>query len=429
MTGSVLQNLAFSRRTAPTGVTSVCSAHPQVLRAALRLAKRQNQEVLIEATCNQVNQFGGYTGQTPKNFAAFVADLAAEQGLAMERVILGGDHLGPNPWRKEPADIAMAKAEKMVAAYVEAGFSKIHLDASMGCAGEPAALNDEATAERAARLAQVAELSARNAGRVPPCYVIGTEVPVPGGADHALDHIRPTTPAAARRTLEVHRATFGRHGLQAAYDRVLALVVQPGVEFGNDNVIAYDPSQTAELTRLLDDYPTLVYEAHSTDYQTGPALAALVQNGFPILKVGPGLTFAMRQAIYALDMIASELVDGYGDRPLAATMETVMREAPGYWHGYYTGSERAQYIQRHYSLSDRIRYYWGTKKALGAWERLRSALKNVSIPPTLWWQYLPQVPVEHPETVDPDTVVMVAVEQILQRYGEAGTATVTPEPA
>ena len=44
------------------GICSVCSAHPLVIEAALRFDLSTNNKVLIEATSNQVNQFGGYTG-------------------------------------------------------------------------------------------------------------------------------------------------------------------------------------------------------------------------------------------------------------------------------------------------------------------------------------------------------------------------------
>jgi len=55
------------------GITSVCSAHPLVLQAVLVHALRRHQEiVLIEATSNQVNQDGGYTGMTPVDFRDLV---------------------------------------------------------------------------------------------------------------------------------------------------------------------------------------------------------------------------------------------------------------------------------------------------------------------------------------------------------------------
>ena len=118
---------------------------------------------------------------TPADFRRFVHDIAARVGFPPDRLILGGDHLGPNPWKDLPAEQAMDKAEVMIRAYAAAGFTKLHLDCSMGCAGEPGALDDAETAIRAAPLAAAAE-AARPAGGIPPVYVFGTEVPIPGGA-------------------------------------------------------------------------------------------------------------------------------------------------------------------------------------------------------------------------------------------------------
>jgi D-tagatose-1,6-bisphosphate aldolase subunit GatZ/KbaZ len=421
----VLTGLAAARRAGrPYGIASVCSAHPVVLRAALRRAARGGRPVLIEATCNQVNQFGGYTGMTPADFVAFVAAIAAEEGVAPGQVIFGGDHLGPNPWRKETADVALAKAADMVRAYVAAGFGKIHLDASMGCAGEPAALDDRTVAERAAALCAVAEQAAMKAGLPPPVYILGTEVPVPGGADHALSTVEPTAAEAARETIAVHRAAFAEAGLSEVFSRVIAFVVQPGVEFGSDNVIAYDPSRTAALTGLLDEEPSLVFEAHSTDYQSQEALGALVENGFPILKVGPGLTFAYREALYALDMIASELVPSYGERALAKAMEALMTGSPEHWQGYYHGEERALRVQRHFSYSDRIRYYWARPEAEAAVSSLMAALDGVAIPQTVLHQYLPELgPEIGPEDASSvELILIAAVDRVLAVYdGAAGT--------
>ncbi|CAK7257287.1 MULTISPECIES: D-tagatose-bisphosphate aldolase, class II, non-catalytic subunit [unclassified Shinella] len=413
-----LTGLAAARRAGrPYGIASVCSAHPTVLRAALRRAAKGEGPVLIEATCNQVNQFGGYTGMTPADFIAFVEVIAAEEGVARDKIIFGGDHLGPNPWRRGQASVALEKAAGMVEAYVAAGFTKIHLDASMGCAGEPAALDDRTVAERAAALCAVAEETARRGNLPAPVYILGTEVPVPGGADHALATVEPTAPDAARETIAVHRAAFGKAGLSDAFARVIAFVVQPGVEFGSDNVVAYDPPRAAALSTLLDEEPALVFEAHSTDYQTEEALAALVGDGFPILKVGPGLTFAYREALYALDLVASDIVPGYGDRPLARAMEALMVDVPGSWSGYYHGDETALRIQRHFSYSDRIRYYWTRPEAEAAVAALLSALSGVRIPETVLHQYLPTiVPQEADRAED---ILIAAVDRVLAIYDGA----------
>lgn len=403
----------------PRGITSVCSAHPVVLRAALRHGVASGATVLIEATCNQVNHLGGYTGMVPADFAALVARIAAEEGCPMEQVILGGDHLGPNPWRDQPAEAALAEAEKMVAAYVAAGFRKIHLDASMGCLGEPVALDDEATAERAVRLAAVAERVAKDQCVDLPRYIIGTEVPPPGGADHALHEVPPTDPAAARKTIAVHRRMFSEAGLAAAMDRVIGVVVQPGVEFGNHNVVRYNRSRAQALAHVLDTEAALVFEAHSTDYQGTAPLTELVQDGFAILKVGPELTFVLREALYALDLIASDLIPGYGERPLRAAMERVMLDAPGEWERHYTGTPAVQAVLRHYSLSDRIRYYWRHSPATQAVDRLIAALQGQSVPMPLLWQHWPAAAGFADRPLDVEALLIWRVTQSLASYHAA----------
>ena len=190
------------------GIPSLCSAHPVVLQAAFEQALVDGSSVLVESTCNQVNQEGGYTGVRPTEFVSFVARLAADAGLPAERVVLGGDHLGPNPWIGLGASVAMERASEMVRQYVRAGYAKIHLDASMRCADDPPGpLSDSVAAARTADLAAVAEAAAaERAARQPePVYVIGTEVPVPGG--QAGGHAGPvaTRVEDAERGLELTR--------------------------------------------------------------------------------------------------------------------------------------------------------------------------------------------------------------------------------
>lgn len=403
----------------PKGITSVCSAHPLVLRAALRHGRNIGTTVLIEATCNQVNHQGGYTGMQPANYAHMAAELADLEGYPKDAIILGADHLGPSPWRNLPAEEALFQAEIMVAAYVSAGFRKIHLDASMGCLGEASALDDATTAKRAARLAQVAEDTANKQGLPSPLYVIGTEVPPPGGADHALTTIAATSPKAAAQTLAVHEETFVDMGLAKALNRVIGLVVQPGVEFGNQNVISYDPAQASALTATLKSQTQYVFEAHSTDYQGTAPLAQLVQDGFGILKVGPELTFALREALYALDLIASDLVPDYGHRPLYAAMEALMTEQPTHWNRHYSGSDAVQRTLRHYSLSDRIRYYWASAPAQAAVTRLFDTLSGRIVPLPLIWQHLPGGDGFANRPLNPDDVIIWRVTECLKSYHTA----------
>lgn len=388
MSGHLLDAVvAANREGRPSGIYSVCSAHPLVLEAAFDRALADGSPLLIEATCNQVNQEGGYTGQTPADFRDRVLAIAAARGFETSRLILGGDHLGPSPWQHLPAAEAMALAETMVAAYAAAGFTKLHLDASMGCADDPAALDDAEVAARAVRLCRAAETAAGER-----CaelrYVIGTEVPTPGGAHEHLDGVAVTATADLERTLATHAERFADEGLADAWARVRAVVVQPGVEFGHAEVVDFVPEAARELSRAIEAWPNLTFEAHSTDYQTPAAYRALVAGHFAILKVGPALTFALREALFALEAIA-DAAPGIETPGLAEAVERAMLENPGYWQAYYDGDAAQQRFARRYSLSDRIRYYWGVPEVAARVDALFGALARQPVPPTLVSQYLP----------------------------------------
>ncbi|MET0167531.1 MAG: class II D-tagatose-bisphosphate aldolase, non-catalytic subunit, partial [Vicinamibacterales bacterium] len=243
--------------------------------------------------------------------------------------------------------------------------------------------------------------------------------PPPGGADHALDEITPTAPEAARRTIAVHRDVFAAASVAEAFDRVLGVVVQPGVEFGNRNVIPYNRAKAQSLTRVLDEEPRLVFEAHSTDYQGERPLSELVEDGFAILKVGPELTFVLREALYGLDLIATELLPDYGDRPLMRAMEALMLERPTDWRRHYDGDETGKRLLRHFSLSDRIRYYWIAPEAQAAVDRLMTALKGKHVPLSLFWQHLPGAAHFADTPLDPEEVLIWRVGQCLSVYQRA----------
>ncbi len=401
------------------GIASICSAHPFVIEATLRQAAADGSTVLIEATCNQVNHRGGYTGMTPAAFRDFVFGLAEKAGLPKDRILLDGDHLGPNPWKGLPADDAMRESERMMAAFVEAGFTKIHLDTSMACRGDPGPLPEATIAARAARLAAVAERSAASAGVVL-YYVIGTEVPIPGGAHETIATLEVTRPQAAIATTESHREAFAAASVGAAFERVIALVVQPGVEYGSGNVVPYVRDKAADLSAALGALSGLVFEAHSTDYQSVECLGALVQDGFVILKVGPWLTFAMREALYGLDAIARFL--RRQTRSLIDAMEQVMLTQPADWQPYYGGAADRQYVARHFSYSDRIRYYWPQPQARAAVDSLLATLADVELPETLISQCLPRL-YERVRSgslaAEPRALIAESIKDVLRTYAAA----------
>lgn len=370
------------------GICAICSAHPIVLEAAMEHA---NGPLLIEATANQINQFGGYTGMLPADFRRLVYGIAEKAGMKQENIILGGDHLGPLVWAKESEASAMQKAQDLVALFVSSGFTKIHIDTSMRLASDDAdaPLSDEVIARRAATLLKAAEQAKDDAN--PPVYVIGSEVPIPGGATENEDTLQVTSVDALQKTIRAFHDAFAAEGLQDAWRRVVGIVAQPGVEFADNSVIHYDRAKAGELVRFMRGVDHLVLEGHSTDYQTPENLLEMKQDGIAILKVGPAVTFALREGIFALEHIERALhpsapAGGYSD--FAKTLDAVMLEKPENWIKHYHGTEREIALQRMFSLSDRCRYYMLDARVEAALDRL--ARNAADIPLGLLMQYMPK---------------------------------------
>lgn len=412
------------------GIYSICSSHPWVIDASLEQAVRDGSIVLIESTSNQVNQFGGYTGMTPRDFRDFVLSQSRDRGISDDRVILGGDHLGPIPFQAEDADTAMTKASDMVRQFVEAGFVKIHLDTSIPLGGETA-IETALVAERCARLCRVCEETysgmARGGGGafLAPVYIIGTEVPVPGGSDEVEEGVQVTSVEDFEETVRVTREAFVREKLENGWDRVIAVVVQPGVEFGDRSILEYNRKDASPLAQKLRDYPDLVFEAHSTDYQTARKMKEMVEDGFAILKVGPGLTYAFREALFMLCAIEDELctIDSSIVRSnLLETVEDVMVRNPVYWQKYYNGSDMERAYKRRYSLFDRIRYYWSEERVQASFEKLLQNMKNTGIPETLLSQFFPSQyrKIRAGELgSDPDDLLRDRVREVIADYAYA----------
>lgn len=391
----LLEILRDHKRGLARGIYSICSVNRFVLEACMQQAAHDTSSLLIEATCNQVNQFGGYTGMNPRQFVQYVHEIAASQGFPTERIILGGDHLGPGPWQKEDVREAMEKARQLVHDFVQAGCTKIHLDASMRCADDAPdqPLDPQIAAQRASELCQVAETAAIAMQALElPLYIIGTEVPPPGGSQEKESSLQVTAVEDARKTIALIQSAFQARGLGSTWERVIGLVVQPGVEYGDDTLFEYDRSKARQLAQFIETIPNLVYEAHSTDYQSCQALRQMVEDHFAILKVGPALTFAFREAVFALAMMEQEWLAQRTGVTLSRFFEVlgeVLNRDPLHYIKYYDGDEARVAFARKYSFSDRIRYYWNNPEIERALSRLLENLAQYPPPLTLISQFLP----------------------------------------
>jgi D-tagatose-1,6-bisphosphate aldolase subunit GatZ/KbaZ len=419
------------------GIYSICSAHPRVVEAAMDQAQTHGLPLLIESTVNQVNQFGGYTGLKPATFRDFLFHVADRIDFPRGSIILGGDHLGPYPWRNEPAEQAMGKARDLIVSCIKAGYTKIHLDASMPLGGDPVdpsgGLDPELIARRQAQMAEAAEAAFGESGSSgrggvggsPPLYVIGTDVPPPGGSQREEETVPVTRVEDFEQTIAACCSTFEAGNLQDAWARVIAVVVQPGIEFGDQLVYQYDRAKAKELIAAARKHPELVLEGHSTDYQRPEHLRQLVEDGVAVLKVGPALTFAMRECLFALESIEKELFGwSYKARlsQLNMFLDKAMRDNPEHWRSYYTGSAQEVYLALKYSLSDRSRYYWQVPMVRDAVDQLLRNLRQSGIPLTLLSQYLPRHYREIRRgrlTADPEDLIRASIRMILQDYSAA----------
>lgn len=407
------------------GIPSYCTANELVIEEILLRAKETGLPTLIEATANQVNQFGGYTGMKPADYYKFVLDMAKRIGCPEELVILAGDHLGPLTWQDLPEEEAMKNAEELVYQYTRAGFTKIHLDTSMKVADDPeGVLSTETIARRGVKLYQVCmraygDLLKENPEAVRPVFIIGSEVPIPGGAQEAEDTLSVTSPEAFEDTVNTYRRMFKEAGAEDGWKDVIAVVVQPGVEFGDDQVFLYDSKAAEALTEQLKKYPEVVFEGHSTDYQSAESLRDMVTDGICILKVGPSLTYAMREAVFALSMMEKELVPAEEQAYLIETLEHVMTDEPGNWQKHYHGNLKELALARKYSFSDRARYYMGDKKVVAAIDKLFGNLRRYTIPMNMLHQYMP-LQFDKVRTgslsMDPKALVQDAILQFLYDY-------------
>ena len=382
-----------------SGIASLCTANEWVIRAAMEHFKNTDQPLLIEATANQVNQYGGYTGMKPSDYRDFALALAAETGFPAQQLILGGDHLGPLTWKDKPAAEAMEEAHVLIRDFILAGFTKIHLDTSMALGDDnpDAPLDTSLIAKRGAELAQTAEhayaeLLTRTPNAMPPVYIVGSEVPIPGGAQSEDDGMHVTTATDFLTTVETFRAAYAALNLDTAWSRVIAVVVQPGVEFGDESIHAYDRKAAKMLCAAGKAQTQLVFEGHSTDSQTPQALKNMVEDGIAILKVGPALTFAVREALFSLNLIEQELfryTPEIRQSNFMATLDEAMLRRPGNWKSHYHGNPAKIRLSRKFSFSDRARYDLPDPEVQESLDLLLGNLSATTIPLTLLSQFMP----------------------------------------
>src|SRR5262249_23932147 len=105
-----------------------------------------------------------------------------------------------------------------------------------------------------------------------------------------------------------------------------------------------------------------------------------------------GLTFAFREAVFALAAIEQEWLGrrrGVRLSDIRSVLEDVMLAHPEGWRRYYEGDEERKRFARAFSWSDRIRYYLPRPEGEAPLQHLPPSPAAVATPPPLLSQYLP----------------------------------------
>jgi D-tagatose-1,6-bisphosphate aldolase subunit GatZ/KbaZ len=198
--------------------------------------------------------------------------------------------------------------------------------------------------------------------------------------------------------------------------------VQPGIDFNDWRVAPYQPTVTEDLSACHARLPGhLTFEVHATDYQTPDALHKLVRDHFTLLKVGPCLTFAFREVVYALAQVEEAWPGIRFPSNIRSVMDSLMSAHPEHLSDQQCGLSEEHYFARHFSYRDRIRYYWSRGEAMSSFNRL---LQNLSrpLPASLLRQFLPDLyPDIEAGLLEPDPRLLIRrrIRQALEPYVHA----------
>ncbi len=285
----------------------------------------------------------------------------------------------------------MARARELVRQCVLAGYAKLHLDASMRLAGDPGApeapLDAAIATERTAELCAAAEQAHAEAagGSPPPLYVIGTDVPAPGGevgeaAAPGRDHRR----RGRARQSRSPGTRFAKRGLESAVGARGRGGAAAGGRLHQHARVRLPARAGGPARRARPRVPGLVFEAHSTDYQRPASLRALVADRFAVLKVGPrsDLRLPRGRARPRGDRarVAGRPPRRRGRAACGRRSRRRWPPSPRTGAGHHAEADEACAALRAFGFSDRVRYYWPAPAVRAALGRLFANLRR-SPPP------------------------------------------------
>ena len=343
-------------------IPSFCSSNSQVIEILFKFCKFHKVPLLVESTSNQVNQYGGYSNNTPKEFIKKIKKIAEKEKFNKKKLFFGGDHLGPLPWKLHKSREALRRSIRLIRSYINADYQKIHIDTSIKCLNDNK-INNKIVFERTALIFRKLNLDKyKNL-----FFVFGTEVPLSGGNDKSK--IKQTSITQIK---EEHK---NFKNLLKSETNSFALVIEPGMKFMHNNVTK-PIFKNFVIKKKFSKKNNFIFEAHSTDYQQINTLKKLVSNNFKFLKVGPELTYELTRSILFMEKLEKTL--NYKSN-FSKVLYLEMKKNRKYWLSYFNNKKKTVFDKIVKSKFDRTRYYLERKKVLKAINILKNNINNLEL--------------------------------------------------
>jgi tagatose-1,6-bisphosphate aldolase non-catalytic subunit AgaZ/GatZ len=362
-----------------------------VIRASIRAAKRNNAPIKFAATLNQVDQDGGYTGMTQRQFVEVIRSEAARMHFTGP-VIIAVDHGGPwlrDNQREEKWSLqeTMDWVKKSFSDAIDAGYDLLHVDPTVDIQLPPGKiLPISVVTDRTVELISHCERYREQAGRPPVSYEVGTEEVHGGLADLGV----------FREFLRLLSSGLEKAGCKGVWP--CFVVGKVGTDL---HTTLFDPETALKLVSIAGEYGSLI-KGHYTDNVENPG--DYPATGMGAANVGPEFTEREYDALMELDRLEAGLVSEGKLQAPSGIKEALWSAVvgSGRWTKWVQGDERADDFstispeRQLWLVKTGCRYIWEDRQVTAAREALYRNLETAGI--------------------DAEGVVLASIENAMDKY-------------
>ena len=272
-------------------IFAACPNSFNVIKAALRAAKRAKAPIIFAATLNQVDIDRGYTGWKPEDLVRIIKEESYRIGYRGP-VIIAIDHGGP--WVKDiqftekwDSGRAMEWTKKSFEAAILAGYDLIHVDPTVDIFVDD--IKIETVVERTIELIYYAEVFRKKNHRLPISYEVGTEEVKGGFADIET----------FKKFLTLMKKGLAEKGISYAWP--LFIVGKVGTDL---HTTEFSAAIAGELVKIAGEHNSYL-KGHYTDFVVNPEDYPRV--GVGAANVGPEFTMLEYDGFIELSNIENDL--------------------------------------------------------------------------------------------------------------------------